>query len=112
MAILDEIKVLSGIPLTEEKMPPRGKESIHKASNGSSFTLAPVKVKAGEWKAVKKGSLMDNDWLVKAGVSGKAVAIVSYDEGAGEWNLQKVSGSKVKSSVTASGSLADVLAKA
>jgi hypothetical protein len=108
---LDEIKILSGIPLHEVKMPPRSKETMHKAARGhATFILAPVQVrteypeKGGQkitWKAVKKGSAKDNDWLVKTR-SGKPIAIVSYDESGGEWNLQRLKGKEVSASVAAS----------
>jgi hypothetical protein len=110
---LDEIKILSGIPLAEAKMPPRTKETFHKAASGTEFILAPVKVRSGKWKAVKKGSAMDNDWLVKSKMSGKPVGIVSYDEGEGTWTLQRLKGDKVNPSMAAeSPSLAKVLSKA
>lgn len=100
MKPLDEIKRLAGIPLTEEKMPPRGKESIHKSDSGTDFILAPVKVRGGTWEQVKKSSSMDTDWLVKTRAAGKPVAIVSYDEGSKKWIVQHLKGDKVKASIS------------
>jgi hypothetical protein len=91
---------MSGVPLLEGKMPPRGKETIHRSNGGTDFILAPVKVKGGEWKAVKKSSSMDTDWLVKTRSMGKPVAIVSYDEGTKKWIVQHLQGSKVKASIS------------
>lgn len=118
MKPLDEIKVLSGIPLTEGKMPPRNKETIHKSDRGTDFILAPVKVRSEyadgketiTWKSVKKGSSMDNDWLVKTRGSGKPTAILSYDEGDKTWMLKRLKGNTVVPSIAAEApSIAKVL---